>query len=191
MAGMQDSYQNSRQSPLKQWLYLAIVLGACYTHNSIALEQDQNAPIEIEANHATVDEIKQIAIYEGKVALSQGTLRISANQLTVWSKDNKVDRLEAKGEPATYTQTFEDNPNPIYAEAKAVYYFPQSGKIMLEKNARVTQGQHRFEGDHIEYDIQQQKLSAKGETNPLGEKMSRVKVVIPPQPSNQPSKPRQ
>jgi lipopolysaccharide export system protein LptA len=182
---MQDYHQKNFQSlPFKQCLcYLLMIMGACYTHSTIALEKDAKAPIEIEANRATVDELKQMAIYEGSVALSQGTLRISASQLTAWSKDNQVDKLEAKGEPATYTQAFEDNPNPIYAEAKVIYYFPQSGKITLEKNARVTQGQHRFEGDYIEYDIQKQKLSAKGETNPQGEKMSRVKVVIPPQSS--------
>jgi lipopolysaccharide export system protein LptA len=181
---MQDFYPYTSQRPLRPWLYFMLIWSVCHSHHAIALEKDQNAPIEIEANRATVDELKQMATYEGNVALSQGTLRISAGQLTAWSKDNKVDKLEAKGEPATYTQTFEDNPNPIYAEAKVIYYFPQSGKITLEKNARVTQGQHRFEGNYIEYDIQKQKLSAKGETNPLGEKMSRVKVVIPPQSSD-------
>ncbi len=161
------------------FLSLSIFWGIPLT--SSALEADQAQPIEIEADSAVLDEQKAMAIYKGKVELIQGTLKITAQQLTVWSIKNQIEKLEALGDPATYTQSFEDNSNPIDAVANNIYYFPTQGKVILEMDAHITQGQHRFEGNHIEYDIKKQLLSAKGQSSETGKNMSRVKIVIPPQ----------
>jgi len=149
----------------------------------IALEEDRSQPIEVSANQATLDDKQSLAVYEGNVVLTQGTLIIKADKLTIKAAINgQVDEVIATGELAEFTQTPEPNKDPIVAKAEHITYSVAQEKIVLTRSASVVQNKNLFQGNIITYDIKQQKLRASGpsETKTEGQTPGRVKMILPP-----------
>ncbi len=150
---------------------------------SVALEEDRSQPIEVSANQATLDDKQSLAIYEGNVVLTQGSLTIKADKLTIKAaKNGQVDEVIAIGKLAEFTQTPEPNKDPIIAKAEHITYSVALEKIVLSRSASVVQNKNLFQGDVITYDIKQQKLSASApsETQIEGQPTGRVKMILPP-----------
>ena len=160
----------------------SLILFALPLH-SIALEEDRSQPIEVSANQATLDDKKNLAIYEGNVVLTQGSLIIKADKITIKAaKNGQVNEVIATGNLAEFTQTPEPNKDPIVAKAEHITYSVAQEKIVLTRSASVVQNKNLFQGDVITYDIKQQKLSASGpsETQTEGQPTGRVKMTLPP-----------
>jgi len=160
----------------------SLILFALPLH-SIALEEDRSQPIEVSANQATLDDKKNLAIYEGNVVLTQGSLIIKADKITIKAaKNGQVNEVIATGNLAEFTQTPEPNKDPIVAKAEHITYSVAQEKIVLTRSASVVQNKNLFQGNVITYDIKQQKLSASGpsETQTEGQPTGRVKMTLPP-----------
>ena len=69
----------------------ALMLPA-YTH---ALDSDREQPIQIVADVAIRDEIAGETRYEGNVVLTQGSLKITADELTILHSTEDADRIIA------------------------------------------------------------------------------------------------
>jgi|GEM_PF-566719 len=157
-----------------------------YTPQAWTLESDREQPIEITADAAVLDEIKQQAIYSGNVELIQGSLTIHAKKLIVnASSKGEIEKITATGNLAKFTQVPEINEPPIIAKAKKIFYFIAEERLLLNDTASVTQENNVFQGDTINYDIKRQKLTASGSTDtqiptegdaPKG----RVRMILPP-----------
>ncbi|MBV1921641.1 MAG: lipopolysaccharide transport periplasmic protein LptA [Pseudomonadales bacterium] len=151
--------------------------------SSIALEEDRSQPIEVSANQATLDDKQSLAVYEGNVVLTQGSLTIKADKLTIKAAaGGQVDEVIATGKLAEFTQTPEPNKDPIIAKAEHITYSVALEKIVLSRSASVVQNKNLFQGNVITYDIKQQKLSASApsETQIEGQPTTRVKMILPP-----------
>ncbi len=160
----------------------SLILFALPLH-SFALEEDRSQPIEVSANQATLDDKQSLAVYEGNVVLTQGSLIIKADKLTIKAaKNGQVDEVVATGKLAEFTQTPEPNKDPIIAKAEHITYSVAQEKIVLTRSASVIQNKNLFQGSVITYDIKQQKLSASGpsETQTEGQSTGRVKMILPP-----------
>ncbi|OUS01780.1 lipopolysaccharide transport periplasmic protein LptA [Gammaproteobacteria bacterium 42_54_T18] len=156
-----------------------------FTHHlpSVALEEDRSQPIEVSANQATLDDKKNLAVYEGNVVLTQGSLTIKADKLTIKAATNgQVDEVIATGDLAEFTQTPDPNKDPIIAKAEHITYSVAQEKIVLTRSASVIQNKNLFQGNVITYDFKQQKLSASGPSKiQSGEQpIGRVKMILPP-----------
>lgn len=166
---------------LTDLLQILILTLLCST--SWAIDSDRSAPIEIQADSAKISEAKQTAIYKGNVELVQGTLKITCDQLTVFNSSGGVERVEAKGAPAAYSQRMSLDKPPLDAAASTIVYLPAQAQIRLEGNASIKQGGNIFEGQLIEYDLEKQVLMASGSDanqNSPKEKQ-RVKMTLQPQ----------
>jgi len=167
--------------PLRTLLF-ALASIFIFTPTAMALDSDSSQLLQIQADTAELDEQKGTAVYRGSVELSQGSLQITAQVLTIYNSEDGVSKVIAEGSPAKYTQTISSDKDPVHAHALEITYFPAKEKLVLSKNAKLTQGDSRFEGDTIDYDIQKQLLTADGgpslesDNNPSG----RVKMVLPP-----------
>lgn len=149
--------------------------------NTLALESDRQQPITIQADSAELDEGLGRAIYSGNVQLEQGTLKIDAQQLTVFTQGRKVQRVLATGSPANYTQVLEEGKAPVNARANVLEYLPNDNKLELTQNAVLTQGENKFQGQRIEYFIDKQILNAHGRSDDEpGTSDGRVRMVLPP-----------
>ncbi len=165
-------------------VFFALILAIGLTQASYSLENDRYSAINIQANHAELSEANGMAVYTGKVELSQGSLRINCDTLTVYTQNGTVNKVEANGKPAHYQQQLENNEPNVQAEALSIVYLPADEKVILKLNAKLMQSNNVFEGDLIEYDLHQQRLSASqtpNETTNNTTTPKRVRMTLQPQ----------
>ncbi len=110
-------------------LFILLISLPLYTW---ALPSDREQPIEIEADHAQLDDEQGITQYKGKAILTQGTLRIEGDIITFYYDDNKqLTKAVAQGKRASYEQIQKAGEAPIRAKAYAMEYHAQAQKIYL------------------------------------------------------------
>ena len=92
--------------PCLDWLKpsVLIVLVFLLPGAAIALPDDRDQPIRIEADEALRDEKQGFTRYEGHVRMDQGSLHIEADQITIYHDDKEADRILATGSPARLQQ---------------------------------------------------------------------------------------
>ena len=117
-----------------------------------ALESDSSQPIYIEANQATYDETTGETVYIGDVQATQGGLVVNSDEMTVYQKDAKTEKVVAVGRPVRLKQTPEGGGEELNGVAQRAEYFPETGILILLDRAVVTQGTMTTESDRIEYD---------------------------------------
>lgn len=156
-----------------------------------ALPSDRQKPIEIEADHAQLDDAKGITQYKGKAILTQGTLRIEGDIITFYYDDNKqLTKAVAQGNLAKYQQIQKPGEAPVKARALQMEYHAESQKIYLLGKGHVWQNGDEFSGPRIEYDITKNIVNASSKPVPAGEKPrkggERIHIIIQP-PSKRPT----
>ncbi|MGH8121080.1 MAG: lipopolysaccharide transport periplasmic protein LptA [Gammaproteobacteria bacterium] len=158
--------------------------------SALALSTDKDQPIEIEADSAELDDKKGVTVYEGNVVVTQGSIRMTGDKMTVhYTGDNDLDRVFLNGRPATYRQ-LPDN-SEVYDEAEAIQmeFYQANHLIVLISKARVKQQDVQFTGDRIEYDTVLSRIKARGvkqqiepstEGGATAPEQGRVKIIIKP-----------
>jgi len=179
---MEKYYQNKL---IKQFLLIVLSMSGA---NAWALSTDKDQPIEIEADSAELDNKKGVTIYRGNVVVTQGSIRMTGDLMTVYfTKESDLDYVILDGKPATYKQL--PDKSEIYDEAEALrmeYYALKTLIVLIEK-AQVKQEGLRFSGKRIEYDTKNSRVKAEGgikhgtgEADDTDTKKERVKITIKP-----------
>jgi lipopolysaccharide export system protein LptA len=133
-------------------------------------------PINIEADNAKIIEKEGKSVYSGNVVLIQGTIRMTADSLTVYSVAGKLTQITALGKPVRYEEKGQSEDSDIAGEANLLEYYTRDNKILLLDNAKLTQGRTQFSGNRIEYNTSTDVVTA--EVSDTGNE--RVKVTIEP-----------
>ncbi|WP_275097387.1 lipopolysaccharide transport periplasmic protein LptA [Sedimenticola hydrogenitrophicus] len=143
-AGPKDPHARCR------WLAIALLL--ILPGVAAALQSDKDQPIYIEADAVDIDDRSGISTYKGNVELTQGSILITADQVTVTQRPDKNDQIEAIGNPATFRQETEGDKGTIKGRARKAEYSANSEIINMTGDAVLTQGQDTFKSDRIIYD---------------------------------------
>lgn len=144
-----------------------------------ALPSDRQQPIKIESDQAEQDEKRGTTTYTGSVVIRQGTIKINADKVTVFSNTDQVDKIVCVGNPAHYQQLPDPQDGMVFASADTIEYYLSRDKIYLLKNASLEQNGSVITGEKIDYDIKAEVVKATAGRN----KKERIHMVIPP--SNQ------
>ncbi|TQV80175.1 lipopolysaccharide transport periplasmic protein LptA [Exilibacterium tricleocarpae] len=158
-------------------LTLALGLGLCAAGQ--ALPSDRQQKITIQSDRAQLDERNGVTIYEGAVQMDQGTLRITADKLTVHSVNRKVSRIIAVGQPAHFQQQPALDQQLVTAEGNTIEYRVDQEELQLLENASLEQDGSTMSGDRIDYNIKDAIVVAIGD--PTKTENQRIQIVIPPQ----------
>ena len=153
-------------------LFLAMWAGL-----SQALPDDRDQPIHISADMALRDEKQGVTIYSGSVQMSQGSMHIEADTLTIYHDEAEADKIVAEGRPAKMRQRPDIEKGPVYAWAHVIEYYQSEEKVHLKTNARVERDGAIVTGDSIDYFIAEELVKAASDNADEG---NRVQVVIPP-----------
>lgn len=162
---------------------------------ALALPSDREKPIDIEADHAQLDDEKGVTQYKGTAILTQGSLRIEGDTITFYYDDDKqLTKAVAQGEFATYQQIQKPGEQPIKARALQMEYHAKSQMIYLIGKGYVWQQGNEFSGNHIEYDITRNIVNASGrvkgsDTSTKPKKSERIHIIIQPPGSKKKTKP--
>ncbi|MCX4187446.1 lipopolysaccharide transport periplasmic protein LptA [Methylophaga sp. OBS4] len=151
---------------------------------SWALPSDREQPINIEADHAQLDDKEGITQYKGDAILTQGTLKITGDIITFFYDENKqLTKAVAQGKLATYEQVQKPGEAPVRARALQMEYYADRQKIYLLGEGHVWQAGDEFTGNRIEYDINNNVVTANSAPITVGgetQKKGRVHIIIQP-----------
>ena len=169
---------------------LVLLLMTLITSLSLALPSDREQPIKITADSAVRNEQTGETRYEGSVELTQGSLHIEADLLTLYQYDGAADGLiTATGTPATLQQTPQEGKAPIKAAAHRIAYDQKGDKVTLTENARIEQDGAIVTGATIDYVLSQQRVTANSDQTTGQGTGQRVEMIIPPSAMERPKNP--
>lgn len=157
---------------------LLLLSCAFYMPSSNALPEDFDQEVIIVSDRAQMDRKSGQVTYSGEVILTQGTLRIESETLTVIRKEEVFEKAIAEGSPAHYQQQIQADDPLTHADANRIEYIATAQQAILIGGASLNQGSNKLTGERIVYDMTTEVVTAgKSEDG----KPSRIKVVIQPQ----------
>jgi lipopolysaccharide export system protein LptA len=161
-------------NPNKAALGAALLLSVC--QSSLSLPDDRKQAINLSSDRAVYE--KNQGIYIGNVNMSQGSLKIRADKLTIVESDRKVEKVIAEGTPAYFEQQPRADEGVVIASAQRIEYSLQEEEILLQKNASITHQGSKISGDRVLYSGRKQMVIADGGSD---NKENRVKMTLQPQ----------
>ena len=176
---MSNRSPSGRMRYLTPWAAALVMALTLVAGPAQALPDDRDQPIHITADKALRDEKLGVTVYSGNVQMDQGSMRITADTLTIYHITEEADRIVAEGRPAKMQQQPELDKGPVHAHAGVIEYFRDEERVHLQSNARVEQDGAVVAGDSIDYLIAEQLVKADSDQTLEG---NRVQVIIPPSP---------
>jgi lipopolysaccharide export system protein LptA len=160
---------------------LPALLLLCLPALAYGLASDRDQPVTIEADRATLKEKEGISIYQGNVYLNQGSLKLHGDTLTVYTKDDHIEKAVLNGAPATFLQRPDGQDVDQHAEAQRMEYQASGGFLILTGAARVWQTDGKeFRSEKIVYDITKNTVNAGDSSG-----SDRVHITLQPKPREQ------
>lgn len=152
-----------------------------------ALSTDREKPINIEADQAEADDNLGVTIYKGDVIITQGSMRILGDTVTIHFDGNQdITKVVAKGEPAKFRQQPDGETEYQNAEARTLEFYTSKDTIVMLGNAHSWQGENRIKAQRIVYDTKAGKVKADstqlvaGDSSDGTESSGRVSITIAP-----------
>lgn len=137
---------------------VAIVAGSAALAQDTAspfgsFRHDSTQPIEITADALEVRDAESRAIFSGSVVAGQGTLRLSADTLSVWYADGEggdgtgeISRLRADGD--VFLSSGAETARGAWADYAVV-----DGLVTMGGGVTLTQGDNAIRGDRLTVDL--------------------------------------
>ncbi len=142
---------------------------------SQALPSDANQEIKLLADKATYSERTGVTSYSGNVIITQGTLKLTADNITVnLSPQRSINSAVATGRPATMQQVVTQEKGLAKGQANEIEYNAVNGIITLKGNAKLTQNGASFAGNVIRYSLKA------GDVEATAGSSQRVELILPP-----------
>ena len=142
---------------------------------------DREKEIVVQANGSTANEAQRNIVFDGDVVITQGTMRMTANKVTVHEDPQHHKFYVAYGNPVTFRQKRDNVDEYVEGYAQRAEFDDLNDMLKLYDKARVKSAQNELTGNFISYDMTKELAQVAGA--PPGQKApegSRVKVVIIP-----------
>lgn len=151
------------------------------TNGSYGLPEDSEKEIHIASDSASLDKPQGELIYSGNVELTQGTLNIQADKVTILRNEKGLEKVVASGNPARFEQVLSANEGKTQAFGETIIYHTNIEELTLLKNAGLKKQGNEFSGEKIVYLIKEQRVKA---DSPKPEE--RIRMVIQPKKNKEP-----
>lgn len=162
-----------------------ILCGALLLTASVwALPQDKQQPIEISADRAEIDERTGTAIYSGNVKLTQGSMQLDADVLTLHTDgQGDIRQLVAKGRPAHFEQQHQADAPITHGYGQTIEFDIQLDLLTLTEQAKLLRAEDSFSGKRIQVDTTKNVIQAFSDKH---QPDSRVQMIIQPRSKKDP-----
>jgi lipopolysaccharide export system protein LptA len=168
--------------------FTIFLIGMFFTGSVLAEKADRDQPVHLEADRATVQDANKLATFTGNVVLTQGTLIIRADKMTVKEDTNGFQHATAFGNLASFRQKRDGKDEYVEGWSERMEYDSKADKVELFKKARLRRGQDEVYGDYISYDAINEFFQVVGgntETAAPARSEGRVRAVIQPKKKEQ------
>ena len=150
---------------------------------ALAERADREKEIVVGADHLLADDANRTSTFEGSVVVTQGTMRMTANKVTVKEDADRHKFYVAYGTPVTFRQKRDKVDEWIEGFAERAEFDDLNDMLRLYNRARVKSNQNEITGEFISYDMNKDVADVTGAApgarptpNP-----QRVKMTIVPQ----------
>lgn len=155
-----------------------LLSGMLFSSISMALQTDRKQAIKIEAGKASIQKKTGISSYSENVMVRQGSMRITADKITIYTHKGKLVKMIARGQPSTFQQQTDNDNKSIVASAVKITFSANTNIAVFENNAMLKQGGNTFSSNRIVYNIDKDQVDA-------GKKSGGDRVTITIQPAAQ------
>ena len=138
-----------------------------FATTSLALPEDNQQPINIQADRATQQssDSGEKTEYFGHVVMTQGSLKVNADHVIIHSINRQVTQIEAIGTPAHLQQQSDPDKEPVKASANNIDYQLTTETVVLTDNAHIDQPDASFKGNHLKYNVATEEVVAEQRVN--------------------------
>ncbi len=161
-------------------IFLAAMVAAALP--AAAERGDREKEIVVGADRWSGDENNKTTTFEGNVVVTQGTMRMSANKVTVREDKDRHKFYVANGAPVMFRQKRDNADEWIEGFAERAEFDDRNDMLKLYNRARVKRNNDEITADQISYDMKREIAEATGA--PAGTRApsgaGRVKVIINP-----------
>ena len=164
----------------------ACCLLAALAAGAAAEKADRDKPVNLEADRVTIDDSKKIAVFEGNVVLTQGTLQIRGDRMEVRQDKEGFRQGITWGSPAHFRQKREGFDEYIEGWAERIEYDGRAESVQMFNRAQLKRGQDEVRGNYISYDSRSEFFQVTGAGSPAAESGGRVRAVIQPKSKDPP-----
>ena len=145
-------------------------------HNAIALPDDREQPINVSADKARKNSTQGLTIYQGNVVITQGSIRVTGDEVAIYDSNGTVSKMIAKGALAEFRQRPEPESSETIANGSTIEYDIKKETLLLLENAKLEEGGDITTSNMITYDIKSTAVNAGDENG---------RVIMTLQPSTQ------
>lgn len=153
-------------NPLAGWpagTLLLLSLAAFMVPPALALPEDRELPITIDADEGTFRSRSGEASFRGNVYLKQGTLEVWADTLDIRRdpETGTLQYLEARGQPARYQELPSADGELIRVRGLRIEYLPSEDIIVTEGEGELEQANNRINAEFIRYHLLDETLEVR------------------------------
>lgn len=156
-------------------LHLSLLAFAFTAPNAFALSSDTEQPVYIDSDSQQLDMKSNKVTFSGDVKLKQGSININADKIIVTrnAANGEIEAIQGFGKPALFSQLTDDG-KTLNGQAFELNYQLSTDKLIMTKEAQLSQDGNLIRGSKITYQISSQKLVADSDKN------ERVSTVLQP-----------
>ena len=165
------------RTALSAGLLAALALAAL---PAAAEKADREKEIVVNADRLTADDAKKTSTFEGNVIVTQGTMRMTANKVTVREDAQRHKVYVANGHPVTFRQKLDNSDEWVEGYAQRAEFDDRDDMLRLYDDARVKRDQNEITGNFISYDMRKELAEVTGGPPGAPAAGARVKAVILP-----------
>lgn len=149
-----------------------------FSMHTFALPDDQDQPIYVSADQASLNERTGVAVYTGAVEIRQGSMILLGSRVEMHRDgQGSISRIITTGSPAEFQQQASPNQPVTKAYGLRMDYQVPTQTVTITENARVVQDADEFTGERIVYDMDNSIVDAFRSEAQGGQ---RVQMVIQP-----------
>ena len=130
-----------------------------------ALPEDREQPIKIRADEARSDP-DGTSVLQGDVKIEQGSLRLTADRVTIATREKRMHRIVAHGNtqaPVRFRQQINADEPAATGRAHNVDYTVAKEQLVLKGDAFLSVGDREFLGDLIFWNIRNGRVDARSD----------------------------
>lgn len=129
-----------------------LLLAALLPGSALAERADRDKPVHLEADRISLDDKNKVAVFEGNVTLTQGTLLLRADKVVVTQDASGFQKGVATGGPgglARFRQKREGRDDYLEGEAERIEHDARSEQTKFFNRAWVKSGPDEVRGQYI------------------------------------------
>ena len=123
---------------------------------------DREKEIVVGADRLLADDANRTSTFEGNVVVTQGTMRMTANKVTVKEDADRHKYYVADGAPVTFRQKRDKVDEWVEGFAERAEFDDRNDVLKLFNRAKVKSNQNEITGDFISYDMRKELAEVTG-----------------------------